>query len=91
MDYNGKTPAELYAEEVTYFFDEKKRLQELVDTQRARRDEVLKVCTYDYPQKTLNMISQEAREAYTQLHSNEFVDKERMLVLLSPLYTEDTE
>ena len=89
MDYNGRTPAQLYAEEVKYFYQEKDRLTTIVDTERDRRSAVTAVCTHDYPDETLKAIQKEAQEARARLSSIEFTDQERMLVLLSPLYEEN--
>ena len=86
MDYIGKTPAELYELEAARFFDEKQYLQEIVDTWQTRRRALLDLCRYDHPEKTLNAMDHEYREAREKLHSNEFAEREIMLVLLSPLY-----
>lgn len=91
MDYHGKTPAEVYADEVKYHFDEKKRLTEIVDTVRDRRRALMNMCTHDHPTETLKAMEREHKEAWDRLQSNEFLEKERMLVLLSPLYSKDTE
>lgn len=91
MNFNGQTPAEVYASEVKYHFDEKKCLTEIVDTMRDRRMALLNMCTHDHPTETLKAVEREHNEAWDRLHSSEFINRERMLVMLSPLYTEDTE